>query len=145
MRLNNPFAELTTLEHYINELFDDAFNSIYQGRTIPLRRKSAVDVMENDNEYLVRIDLPGYSKENIDITSHESSVEIAANRTADDERELYQLRERSFGELRRAVEFSTRIDAEKMTAEYVNGVLTIHCPKAVDAQPRQIPVLGEQS
>ena len=138
MRLLNPFSELFELHMYMNDLIDEVSGRSTEKRCAA-RYSVPVDVMENDAEFVVKLDLPGYKREDIDVLMHESNIEISAERPAENDM-VYTSRERTTGRINRTIEFGIKIDPELMKATYLNGVLTVYCPKRADVKPRQIPI-----
>lgn len=100
------------------------------------------DIIENDNLYSIHMDLPGFEKENIDISFHQGRLTVKGNReTVKEENEnKYKSIERTSGSFCRNFSFPDIVDSEKMTAKYENGVLEISIPKQSIAQPQRIEV-----
>lgn len=100
------------------------------------------DVIENDDSYNIHMDLPGFEKENIDISFHQGRLTIKGQReTIKQENEnKFKSIERSSGSFCRNFSFPDIVDSEKMTATYENGVLDIRVPKQSIAQPLRIEV-----
>jgi HSP20 family protein len=98
----------------------------------------AVDVAETDEEFTVTADLPGYDRENIDLTLETRQLRIAAERertaeeTGEDDEDggRFVRRERSHEAVSRTVTLPDDVVAEEVSATYRNGVLTVHLPKA---------------
>lgn len=100
------------------------------------------DVIENDDSYNIHMDLPGFEKENIDISFHQGRLTIKGQReTIKQENEnKFKSIERSSGSFCRNFSFPDIVDSDKMTATYENGVLDIRVPKQSIAQPLRIEV-----
>ena len=91
-----------------------------------------IDVKEDDKTYSVFVDLPGYSKENLNVEVNEANmVHINAKRETEEakEGEKYILRERSSQEFTRAFTLPKEVDRENVDASYENGVLKLVIPK----------------
>jgi len=90
-----------------------------------------VDVSERDKEVIIRADLPGYKKEDIDVEAYENKVLISAKKRKEkvEQKENFYRRERSSGELKRGITLPARVDAEKGKADFSEGVLEIRLPK----------------
>jgi HSP20 family protein len=100
-----------------------------------------VDILEQKDELLVRADIPGAKSDTIDIHFEDGSLEIRAAvvpRHADGENCLCQ--EYGIGDYYRTFKVSEAIDAGKISADYADGVLTLHLPKAESLKPRKIAV-----
>jgi len=100
-----------------------------------------VDIVELPDELLVLADMPGTKSEDTDIDFENGNLTIHA-RVAPRQPEGTQflLREYEIGDFYRTFQVSEAIDANHITAEYANGVLTLHLPKAEAAKPRRIQV-----
>jgi HSP20 family protein len=93
--------------------------------------KPLADVMETGKSIIVITDLPGVKKEDIDIDISEDSIDIVAK--FDDEIEEeganYIKKERSYGETRRSINLTAKIDVKKATAKFNDSILTVKLPK----------------
>ena len=105
------------------------------------RYRPAVDILENENELLLVADVPGADPAGIDVNYEDARLIIHA-RVGERQPEdvTYLHREYGVGDFYRVFEVSEAIDAEKITAEYSGGVLTLHLPKAEQVKPRRIKV-----
>jgi len=100
-----------------------------------------VDICENAEELTVLADMPGVSPGDIDINFENGTLTINGKikpRTPENAEHL--LAEYGVGDFYRTFQVSEAIDAEKITAECADGVLTLHLPKAEAAKPRKIKV-----
>ncbi|MCS7237852.1 MAG: Hsp20/alpha crystallin family protein [Thermoguttaceae bacterium] len=100
-----------------------------------------VDIVEKAEEIILKADIPGTRPENIDVNFEDGILTIYAK--VDPRQEpgtQYLLREYGVGDYHRSFQVSEAIDASRITAEYADGVLTLHLPKAEAARPRKIPV-----
>ena len=91
----------------------------------------AVDVEDRDGEFVVTADVPGYSKEDIDVTIADRTLKIRAERESETEETDadYLRRERRRTSASRSVRLPAAVDEEGISATYKNGVLTITLPK----------------
>lgn len=100
-----------------------------------------VDILELAEELLVRADMPGASPEEIDIDFKDGMLTIHAKiKPRQEASTQYLLREYGVGDYWRSFQVGEAIDASKITAEYNDGLLTLHLPKAEAARPRKISV-----
>lgn len=100
-----------------------------------------VDIVEQADELVVLADMPGASAEHIDIDFKEGILTIHAKISPrQEESTQYLLHEYGVGDYWRNFQISESIDASKITAEYADGVLTLHLPKAEAVRPRKISV-----
>jgi len=103
-----------------------------------------VDILEQNDELLVMADVPGAKSDRIDVKFEDGTLEIqaaVAPRGCDDHACL--LREYDVGDYYRSFQVSEAIDAGKISAEYADGVLTLHLPKAEALKPRKIAVAAK--
>jgi HSP20 family protein len=102
-----------------------------------------VELIERDNEYLVKVDIPGVRSEDVDVSMDDGNMlTIRGERREEQTRESrgYEYTERSYGSFTRSIELPRGIDASKIEAEFDNGVLQLHVPKTEQAMLRKIPV-----
>ena len=100
-----------------------------------------VDILEQGDELLVLADVPGARADSIDVNFEDGTLEIHAlvEPRQNDEQD-YLLREYGVGDYYRTFHVSEAIDAGKISANYADGVLTLHLPKAEAVKPRKIAV-----
>ena len=99
-----------------------------------------VDILEKDNELLVVADVPGASGDGVDIRFDDGTLTIHAKVEPRHEDVEYLLEEYGVGDYWRTFEISEAVDASGISAEYADGVLTLHLPKAEALKPRRIEV-----
>jgi len=128
----NPIARLSRLERRINSLFSDLWREL-SPRTLIEDEFGAfpVDVVDQGDTMLVRAEIPGVDKENIDITCTEDTVSITVEKREDTtiKEESWIRRESSFGRAVRIVRLDYPVDPSKAEASLKNGVLTVTLPK----------------
>src|SRR5438128_6377756 len=90
-----------------------------------------VDVIDSDNEYVVKAELPGLKKEtlNIQVGTNELSLAAESNVETEEEGKTYLHRERAFSTFRRNIGFAESVDTEKVSAKMAEGILAITLPK----------------
>jgi HSP20 family protein len=100
----------------------------------------AVDVREEGDAFVFTADLPGLSKDEVEVTFEENVLTIAGERSLHDEGEQGQYRrvERRYGKFTRSFSLPGQVDAQKVQGAFENGVLTVTVPKAEAARPRKI-------
>jgi HSP20 family protein len=102
----------------------------------------AINVSEDSDSVYVRAELPGIKTEDLDITMERDTLTIAGERNmpSEDDSVSYHRREREWGAFRRSLSLPTRVDADNVQAQYLDGILTVTLPKAAEAKPRQIAI-----
>ncbi len=126
------------IEPYLDRLFD-LDTSLWD---LPVT-SFPIDVIENDNEYLVRASVAGFDPEQLEITFENNTLTIKGEikeENKDEQQGRYHIRERYAGTFYRSVSLPGMIDQSQISAETDNGVLTIHLPKKPEAQPKRIEV-----
>ncbi len=103
-----------------------------------------VDILEQGDELLVVADVPGASSDTIDVKFEDGMLEIqAAVAPRECDGHTCLLREYDVGDYYRSFQVSEAIDAGKISAQYADGVLTLHLPKAEALKPRKIAVAAK--
>ena len=102
--------------------------------------RPSVDILERADELLVRADVPGASGDDVDVDFEDGTLTIHAKVKPRQPDVEFLIREYGVGDYFRTFHVSEAIDPEKITAEYAEGVLTLHLPKARAARPRKIEV-----
>ena len=137
----SPFAGL------VDQFFDGGF----LGPSFGLTTKGgsgertflpAVDLSHDDQSYVVKVDLPGLEREDIDLTLQDQTLTLSGERKFEnvEENETYSRIERSYGKFTRSFQLPSNVDNSKVTAQFENGVLTVRIPKAEEAKSRAIEI-----
>ena len=101
----------------------------------------ALDLYQDNDNVVAVVELPGMRKEDIDISLHDGMLTIAGERqSSSSEGENAERTERFTGKFRRSITLPTRVDAEKVSASYKDGILTVTLPKAEEAKPKKVEV-----
>jgi HSP20 family protein len=141
----DPEATLGRMERDMEKLFGRQFllASPDQEETMAAAQWApAVDVSEDDKEYLVKAELPELKKEDVKINVENSTLTISGERRAEKEEKgkRYHRIERSYGSFLRRFTMPEGIDSSKVAAEFKDGLLLIHLPKDEKAKPKSIEV-----
>ena len=98
------------------------------------------DMTENEKEYVVRLEIPGIHKENLDISLRDNLLTITGKREVAQEQktETYLWKEREFGRFARTVRLPTQVAENKIEALYQDGVLVVRLPKVVPTPASKI-------
>ena len=127
-----------------NEM-DDLFDSFFRGLDRPFagyKAWPAIDVAEDENNIIVRAEVPGCSAEDIDISVYGNTLTISGEKKQKEEKKEkgYYHVESSYGTFRREITLPTDVDSEKVDASYKEGVLSISLPKAAKAKAIKVKV-----
>ncbi|MEK7748776.1 MAG: Hsp20/alpha crystallin family protein, partial [Bacteroidota bacterium] len=97
---------------------------------------------ELENEYLVKVELPGVEKDDVKITLENNILTIRGEKkeAKDIKQENYHRVERSYGSFLRSFKLPTSVKSDKVDAIYKDGILSVTLPKAEEAKPKQIEV-----
>lgn len=127
----------------LDRMFDDFF-------TRPLSTWStwtpAADLYETDDEFVLDLEMPGFSHDDIEVTVERGILTVSGQRTAEEEqgnRHTYHVRERSYDRFSRSFSLPHSVNADEVQARFENGILNVRLPKAAEAKPRRIAVSAE--
>ena len=129
----NPFAAL------VEDFFQDVLS---EGRPLDRSFRPALDLREEGGAYLAVVELPGLAKEDVTLNLEDGVLTVKGEKKSERDEEKDSLRhvERSFGSFNRAVRLPKEVDAEGISAEMANGVLTVRIPKAAKAERKFITI-----
>jgi len=145
----NPFREMEDFERRINQLFNFAFPTRQSGNnreSITVAEWTpAVDISEDDKEYLIKVELPEVKKDDVKVTVENGVLTISGERKfeKEDKGVRYHRIERSYGYFARSFSLPEDADPEKVSAEFKDGILKVHVAKSEKARPKQIEVKVE--
>jgi HSP20 family protein len=136
--MNSTLDRMLTL----NRALDEAFTAPANGAENPRLWVPAIDLYEKKDAYVVRAELPGVERSNVEITFEKNILTISGQKNAllegrDEEIRVFAA-ERVSGSFSRSLRMPEHIDGDRIEAEYKDGLLTVTVPKAEVAQPRKI-------
>jgi HSP20 family protein len=141
-----PLRELGSLQNEMNRLFNTVFDTPTPGNGGSAMRRwvPSMDLVETEDHFVLRADLPGMSEEDIKIEYEDGTLTVAGERKAEheDKNEGYYRVERAFGSFSRSLSLPKGIDAEAVTANFDRGVLEVRIPKPEERKPRRIEIGG---
>jgi HSP20 family protein len=127
----DPMRDLLTMQERLESLF---------GRATP-GWVPPVDLAEFDDRYVVTVELPGLSREQVQVDYEEGTLTIRGQRPGQGCcPERYQQLERGQGQFSRSFRFAQLIDRDAIRADLADGVLTVVAPKAASANARQVAI-----
>jgi HSP20 family protein len=145
----SPFRRVASLRDEVDSLFNLAFSRLTgaNGENGPGSQLlegwfPVVDVHEDKDNLFVKAELPGLKKEDIGISLHNGYLALSGERKREEKHQDADLfrSERWVGHFHRSISLPCRVEAEKITATYNEGVLTVTLPKAEESKPKQIPI-----
>ncbi len=127
-------------------LFEDAVTRLMSEPRTSRPWSPAVDILETENELVVKADLPDVKLEDIDVRVENQTLSIKGERRFEEDSSAqgYHRIERSYGSFVRSFAVPNSVDTEKVSADYKNGVLTVKLPKKEAAKPKQVRVEVKQ-
>jgi HSP20 family protein len=139
-----PVRELNSLQNEMNRLFTTFFDTPTSGNGDgpPQRWIPAMDLVETEEHFVLKADLPGLGEGDVSIEVEDNVLTVSGERKAEheDKREGYMRVERAYGAFRRSLTLPEGIDPEAVTASFDNGVLEIRIPKPEERKPRRVAI-----
>lgn len=134
------------VQREVDNLFERFFKGSWGAPLEPFGGVQAwgpsVDVVDGNKEVVVKVDLPGVDPKDLDISLTGNALVISGEKkdVQEEKGKDFYRSERTFGSFRRTVELPSVVDAEKVKAEYTNGVLTVRLEKHESVKPKRIAV-----
>lgn len=135
----DPFRDLMSIQSELGRLFDRAYGGATEGGA---DWAPAVDVYEVADRFVIEVELPGISPDEVDISVEDQALTVEGERTfsGDIAEDAYRRLERRYGRFARSLQLPPSVDAGRIEASFDAGVLTIEVPKREEAQPKRITV-----
>src|SRR3954452_213020 len=139
-----PAREISSLQSEMNRLFNTFFDTPTSGGNGGAARRwmPAMDLVETDEHFVLRADLPGLTEGDVNIEVEDNVLTVSGERKAEHEttKEGYHRVERAFGSFSRSLTLPEGVDAEAVTASFDRGVLEIRVPKPEQRKPRKVSI-----
>jgi len=128
------------MNNFIRSLQEPWERPLWGGSHLP-----AIDIAEKDNEFVVKMEVPGCKAEDVDISVHGNILTISGEKKQEEEKKEkgYYYTERSYGSFRRDLTLASEFPIGKIEATCKDGVLTITVPKSEKAKPVKVKVKGQ--
>ena len=138
----DPFRELNTITDRMNRLFNETYGTQSREEGLTSSFVPAVDIYEDEHYVTVKMEVPGIDQKDIDVRLENNTLTVRGERKFDKEEkeENFHRIERRYGSFYRAFTLPNTLDAEKVQADYENGILKIKLAKKAEAKPKQIKV-----
>ncbi len=138
-----PFRDLLTTQREFDRLFREAFSPM-AGETEVSTRSWAppVDIYETEDAIVLKAELPGIDPKDVEVRVEDNTLYLKGERNYEKEvkEQNYHRVERSYGSFARSFSLPNSINAEKVKAEYKDGLLTLTMPKREEAKPKTIKI-----
>jgi HSP20 family protein len=142
----NPFGEMDEIQRRMSSLLEGNLfrrvNASPGDESVTAEWAPLVDVIEDEKEYLIKVELPEVQKENVKVTVENGTLTISGERKAEKEeknRKFHRV-ERYYGRFERTFGIPDDADGNGVKAEFKDGVLRVHLAKSEKARPKQIEV-----
>ena len=140
----DPFRELDALSSRVDHLFHQPFFGRwpFEGDGVGVDWTPAIDVQETDSEFLIKADLPDVKKEDVKVDVADGMLNMRGERRQEKEEKgkRFHRIEREYGTFERRLSVPSGVDTTKIAADFKDGVLRVHLPKAPEAKPKSIDV-----
>jgi len=138
-----PFEEMMSLRREMERLLDEVFERQ------PARGEEfypLADISETENEFVVKMELPGIKPEEVEITLNGDTLTIRGEKKEEErsEKENYLRLERRYGAFQRSFTLGVPVKGDEVKATYKDGILEVRVPKAEEAKPKPIKIKVEK-
>jgi len=138
-----PFQNMAASQDRFNRLFNEAFSNVFRPNESVTRAWSpAVDIYENDQNVVLKAELAGVDPKDVEVRVENGTLYLEGQRKfeSDVKDEDYHRIERSYGSFLRTFSLPTSVNAEQVTADFKDGVLTLTLAKHEAAKPKTIKI-----
>ena len=138
-----PFQNVMAGQRDLDQVFKDAFRPFYGDGELSTRTWAPpVDIFENADNIVLKAELPGIDPKDVEIRVEDNTLYLKGERKFEQEvkEENYHRVERSYGSFARSFSLPNSIDADKVVADYKDGLLTLTMPKREEAKPKTIKI-----
>lgn len=136
----DPYVGVARFQKEMNRLLEDFFGETAEERApAEMMRVPSVDVIDRDNDILIRAEMPGIDKDKIQVQATNDAVMIKAEmkQEAEEKKENFVRRERRMGVFQRLIPLPNEVRPDQVKANYKDGVLEIVLPKSEQAKMKQ--------
>jgi HSP20 family protein len=139
-----PAREINSLQQEMNRLFSSFFDTPGGGSAGASARRwiPAMDLVETDEHFVLRADLPGLSEGDVDLSLEQNVLTLSGERKSEHEEqsEGYYRVERASGAFSRSLTLPEGVDGDAITARFDKGVLEVRIPKPAEAKPTRVQI-----
>ncbi|RMH63659.1 MAG: Hsp20/alpha crystallin family protein [Calditrichaeota bacterium] len=137
----NPARSLLNLNDDIDRMFEDFMNTRLLEPT-QVEISPRVNVEENDNEWIITAELPGVTKDDVEVNFRDNMLTISGEKKfeKEDKKKNFHRVERSYGRFSRSFAINSAIMVDKIEAKFKDGILTVVLPKAEEERTKLIDI-----
>jgi HSP20 family protein len=141
-----PLKDLMAMQERMNKLFDETFSRGRQQDVAAGEWLPAVDIMEQGDEIILTMELPGIDQQAIEIKVEGDVLTIKGERPLEEgiKKEAYLRHERPYGRFSRSFSLPHGVEQGKVKASHKDGILRLVLPKKEETRPKQIEVEVEE-
>lgn len=137
------YAPIGRMRDYVDRFFQESLPVSYREFLIrPEHSVPVVDIIEKEDHYLVKAEVPGYKREELDISIEGDVLTLKGERNSEkeEEKENYYYKESSYGSFSRSFKLSSETKIEEIKASLKDGILSIELPKAEEKKPAKVEI-----
>lgn len=138
----DPFRELDELQERFDRLVSSMFGTPGNGDLAGMVWAPLADVTETEDAYLVEVELPGVKRDDITVEFTGAELRITGEFTEREREGRLRRKTRRTGRFEYRTTLPSEVNADAISAELADGVLTVRVPRAESAKPRRIPITG---
>ncbi len=138
----NPWHEMSSLQHQLNRLFDDALTNDSWGEWSNLSKIPAAELTQTDEALHLKLEVPGMEAKDLDIQVMADRVSISGERKSETKSETDGTTHSEFryGKFSRVIPLPIKINNTKVTAEYKDGILHLNLPKVEEEKNKVVKI-----
>ena len=143
----SPFRRFWDMQSEMDRMMAEAFRGLPQAQTSGAGWTPAVDVVTKNGDMVIRAELPGMKRDDVEVSFHNGVLTISGERKEEEEHKDagYLVKERRYGSFRRSMTLPEGIDEDKIKANFKDGLLEVTVEGGgtqVEARPRRIEIEG---
>jgi len=139
-----PVRELNTIQSEMNRLFNSLLDTPApdNGGTAARRWIPPMDLVETEEDFVLRVDLPGLSEQDVNVELENNVLTVSGERKAEHEerKEGYYRVERASGVFQRSLTLPDGVNPDGVKASFERGVLEVRVPKPEERKPRKVAI-----
>lgn len=138
-----PFGDLVSMHGKINRLFEDAFSDFdKESGMLTSAWNPATDIYETKDEYVFKVEIPGLSKDDINVEFCDNTLTIKGEKKEDKDvkKDGYHLIESFSGNFNRSYRLPQNVNTKNIQATMKDGILELRIPKAEESKPKAISI-----